>query len=154
MKLTEQLAKHLLEVHVGGNWTTVSLKQVLSDVSWIEANKPYENLNSIAVLTQHTSYYVNALLEVLNGKALNAKDELSFILPKIETEKEWQNYKEQLWHRANESATLLALLPDEILTKKFTDEKYGTYYRNIAGIIEHMHYHVGQIVIIKKLLNK
>lgn len=33
MKVTQQLAKHLLEVHFGGNWTTISLKQVLLDVS-------------------------------------------------------------------------------------------------------------------------
>lgn len=154
MKLTEQLSKHLLDVHIGGNWTTVSLKQTLSDVTWMEANKTYQNLNSIAVLTQHTSYYVNALFEVLNGKGLNAKDELSFILPKIETEEEWQIYKEQLWLRAEDASTLIAQLPDEVLTEKFTDEKYGTYYRNIAGIIEHLYYHLGQIVIIKKLLNK
>jgi hypothetical protein len=29
-------------------------------------------------------------------------------------------------------------------------EKYGNYYRNIHGIIEHIHYHLGQIVLIEK----
>ena len=31
-------------------------------------------------------------------------------------------------------------------------EKYGTYYRNFHGLIEHAHYHLGQIVLIKKLV--
>jgi len=32
------------------------------------------------------------------------------------------------------------------------EEKYGNYYRNFHGIIEHCHYHLGQIVLIKKML--
>jgi hypothetical protein len=32
--------------------------------------------------------------------------------------------------------------------------KYGNYYRNLHGIIEHTHYHLGQIVLIKKLLKR
>ena len=31
-------------------------------------------------------------------------------------------------------------------------EKYGNYFRNLTGIIEHLHYHLGQIVLIKKLI--
>lgn len=151
MKVTQQLAKQLLEVHIGGNWTTISLKQALLDVSLTQANKKFGKLNSIAVITQHSSYYINALLEVLKGNGLQAKDEYSFTLPKIETEEEWQIYKEKMWRCAEQAAGLIEQLPDTILDKSFTDEKYGTYYRNIAGIIEHMHYHIGQIVIIKKV---
>ncbi|HAI83731.1 MAG TPA: DUF1572 domain-containing protein, partial [Chitinophagaceae bacterium] len=28
----------------------------------------------------------------------------------------------------------------------------GTYYRNILGLIEHTHYHLGQIALIKKII--
>jgi hypothetical protein len=35
----------------------------------------------------------------------------------------------------------------------FDDGKYGTVLRNILGLIEHTHYHLGQIVILKKDLN-
>ena len=43
-------------------------------------------------------------------------------------------------------------LEDEILHQTFVDEKYGNYYRNLVGIIEHGYYHLGQIVILKKIL--
>jgi len=43
-------------------------------------------------------------------------------------------------------------LPESKLSETFLDEKYGNYYRNIHGIIEHTHYHLAQIVLIKKLL--
>jgi hypothetical protein len=32
--------------------------------------------------------------------------------------------------------------------------KYGNYFRNIAGVVEHTHYHLGQIALIKKLLKE
>ena len=42
---------------------------------------------------------------------------------------------------------------DELL-ESFVDEKYGDYKRNIDVMIEHAYYHLGQILIIKKLINK
>ncbi|MGJ8593340.1 MAG: hypothetical protein ACSHXF_12375 [Aquaticitalea sp.] len=43
-------------------------------------------------------------------------------------------------------------MPDSQLNAVFVDAKYGTYLRNIDGMIEHSYYHLGQIVLIKKLL--
>ncbi|HBC04915.1 MAG TPA: DUF1572 domain-containing protein, partial [Aequorivita sp.] len=40
---------------------------------------------------------------------------------------------------------------DEKLNEIFADEKYGTYQRNIEGMIEHCYYHLGQISLLKKL---
>ncbi len=56
------------------------------------------------------------------------------------------------WTAAEEVAKLIEEMPDEKLLENFTDEKYGNYYRNIIGTIEHMHYHLGQIVLIKKMI--
>jgi hypothetical protein len=42
-------------------------------------------------------------------------------------------------------------LPSDCMETTFVDPKYGTYFRNIHGLIEHAHYHLGQIVLIKKL---
>lgn len=46
----------------------------------------------------------------------------------------------------------LETLDEAKLFEDFADPKYGNYYRNLHGIIEHTHYHLGQIVLIKKLL--
>ncbi len=50
------------------------------------------------------------------------------------------------------SPGLIAQLPEGKLWEDFADKKYGSYYRNLQGIIEHTHYHLGQIVLIKKML--
>lgn len=154
MKLTTQLAKHLTDVHFGGNWTCSNMQDVLKDVTWQQATTKIYEFNTIAILVWHVSYYVNAQLEVLQGKPLYAKDELSFNHPPIQSQQDWEQLLEKIWANAKLLAQLIAELPDSILLAHFTDEKYGNYYRNLQGNIEHMHYHLGQIVVIKKIIQQ
>lgn len=154
MTLTQQTAKHLRDVHFGGNWTTTNFKDVLSDVTWREAITQVDDLNSIATLTYHTTYYVTALLDVLEGKPLKAKDELSFLCPKMTSELDWKSIQNLAWENAEKAASLIEQFTEEQLEVDFSEEKYGSFYRNIHGIIEHLHYHLGQIVILKQLIRK
>lgn len=152
MSISKQLAKHLRDIHFGGNWSEADLKTTLSDVHWEDAQTQVYSLNSIAALVVHMTYYVEVLIIVLEDNKMTGKDELSWILPVIQSKKDWDELLEGIWQRAEKAASLIEELPDEQLTQDFIDPKYGTKYRNIAGIIEHMHYHLGQIVIIKKLV--
>lgn len=152
MKLTEQIAQHLREIHFGGNWTSVNLKESLADVTWQQATTPVNALNTIAALVYHTNYYTSAILQVLQGQPLTAKDKYSFDCPPIQSEEDWEKLLCKTWADAENLATLIEQLPESKLWEIFTDEKYGNYYRNMHGLIEHTHYHSGQIVLIKKLL--
>jgi hypothetical protein len=98
------------------------------------------------------NYYVSAVLKVLQGQLLDASDKFSFDLSPIQGEADWENLLHKTWDDAENFASLLEQLPQSSFDEIFTDEKYGTYYRNMHGIIEHIHYHLGQIVILKKLL--
>ena len=154
MKLTEQIAKHFREVHFGGNWTSVNLKETLADVSWQQATTKVSSFNTIATLVFHTNYYVGAVSKVLQGEPLNAKDQYSFEHPPIQSQEDWEGLLKKTWDEAERFVTLSEQLPEHQLEETFVDEKYGNYYRNIHGIIEHTHYHLGQIVLIKKLLKE
>lgn len=154
MTLTQQTAKHLRDVHFGGNWTSTNLKEVLSDVTWKEATAQFDDFNSIAVLTYHTTYYVKGLLDVLEGNPLKTKDEFSFHCPEISSETDWKNIQDQAWKNVEKAVALIEELDVKDMERDFTDEKYGSFYRNMHGIIEHMHYHLGQIVILKRLIRK
>lgn len=153
MNTTKQLAKHFREVYFGGNWTASTLKDQLADVTWQQATTQIHSLNTIATLTFHIGYYVSAALNVLQGKPLNAKDAYSFDHPPINSQKDWEAFLNKIWTDGENFATLVGQLPDNKLWEDFTDEKYGNYCRNFLGIIEHTHYHLGQIALIKKLLN-
>jgi hypothetical protein len=152
MTITQQIAKYLREVYFGGNWTSSNFKTALEGVTWQQAVTKVQSFNTIAILVYHTTYYISGVLKVLQGEELKLKDEYSFNLPLIQSEEEWQQLLQQTWSDVETFATLIEQLPDDILMKDFVDSKYGNYYRNLVGIIEHCHYHLGQIVIIKKLL--
>jgi hypothetical protein len=147
-----QIAKHLREVYFGGNWTTSSLKQHLADVDWQQATTKMHSLNTIATLVHHLNYYVSGVAKVLAGGPLELKDEYSFTHPPISSEEDWQQFLATIWTDAEHFAQLIEQLPDKQLNKVFVDEEYGNYYRNLHGIIEHIHYHLGQVVVIKKLV--
>ena len=152
MKLTEQIAKHFREIHFGGNWTSVNLEESLADVNWQQATTNIYSFNTIAALVFHINYFVSAVLEVLQGEPLNAKDKYSFDHPPIQSREDWEKLLNKTRDDAERFAILVEQLPESKLGETFADEKYGNYYRNIHGIIEHTHYHLGQIVLIKKLL--
>lgn len=152
MNTAKQIAKHFREIHFGGNWTTSNLKDNLKDISWTQATTQVYNLNSIATLTYHIHYYVHAVLDVLKGAELNAKDKFSFNHPPIKSQDDWEQFLNVVWADAEQFAHLVEALPESIFEENFTDVKYGIYYRNLHGIIEHSHYHLGQIALIKKIL--
>jgi uncharacterized damage-inducible protein DinB len=154
MNITAQIARHFREVHFGGNWTSVNLKETLADVTWQQATAKVDSLNTIAVLVFHINYYVGAVMGVLQGEPLTARDKYSFDLPPIQSEEDWKQLLNRTWQEAEAFASQIEQLPEGILGETFVDEKYGTYYRNLHGIIEHTHYHLGQIVLVKKRLRQ
>lgn len=152
MGLTGQIAKHFREVCFGGNWTCSNLKDNLADVTWQQATTQVYAFNTIATLVYHTNYYVGAAMKVLQGEPLNSKDEYSFNHPPIRSQGDWEKFLETTRAEAEIFANLVEQLPESKLWEDFADKKYGNYYRNLHGIIEHLHYHLGQIVLIKKIL--
>ena len=154
MSLTKQIAKHVREVYFGGNWTTSNFKDNLKDITWQQATTKVYSFNTIATLVYHTTYYVDAIQKVLKGGPLDASDKLSFDHPPIQSKEDWEKMLNKTWEDAENLAQLIEQLPEEILLENFTDKKYGNYYRNFHGMIEHAHYHLGQIVLIRKLIEQ
>lgn len=153
MKSTAQhLAKHCKEVFFGGNWTAVNLKDSLDDVSWEEATAQLEGYNSIATLTYHMGYYVSQVLKVLQGGPLEGNDKLSFNTPAIASKMEWEDLLNKMWAEVETFVASVSQLKDNELWEDFAGGGYGNLYRQLAGINEHTHYHVGQIVLIKRML--
>lgn len=154
MSIASQIAKHLRDVYSGGNWTTVNYKDTLSDITWQEANTRMDGYNSIASLVYHTRYYLPVQIKVLEGGPLEGNDKLSWDHPPLADNETWENLKQQCLTEAEKLASLIEKLPDEKLNQDFLDARYGTWFRNLIGITEHLHYHLGQIVIIKKMIRQ
>ena len=151
MALMQQTAKHFKDVHFGGNWTSVNLKDSLEGIEWQQAVKKVYNLNSIADLVFHINYYVSAIIKVLEGGPLDAHDKFSFDTPPIQSQADWNHLREKALNDAEKLSSLMEQLPDNKLEEDFDIGKYGNYFRNLHGLIEHTHYHLGQISLLKKI---
>jgi uncharacterized damage-inducible protein DinB len=154
MNQTAQIAKQLRDVYFGGNWTGVNLKGTLADISREQATARIYSFNTIAALVFHMNYYVGAILRVLQGGPLDAHDQQSFDHPPVLSDKDWEELLIKTWLDAESLIHQIEQLPDQKLWDDFSDKKYGNYYRNLHGVIEHNHYHLGQIVLIKKMANQ
>ncbi|MFL9834183.1 DUF1572 domain-containing protein [Chryseobacterium terrae] len=153
MSTTSQLAKRFREVLLDGKWiANTNFKEQLSDITWEQATTKIDSLNTIAMLTFHIDYYIAGLVNVFEGGDLEIRDKYSFDLPVIDSQEQWAAILGKLWKDSERFATLLEQMPDSKMNEVFVDEKYGTYLRNINGMIEHCYYHLGQITLIKKMI--
>lgn len=153
MGTASQLAKRFREVMLDGVWiANTNFKDQLKDVTWEQAITKMADLNTIAMLTFHIDYYIAGILNVFEGGDLEIKDQFSFDLPPIESQEQLEELLNKLWNDSEKFATLLEQIPDSKLDEVFVDEKYGSYLRNIDGMIEHAYYHLGQVALIKKMI--
>ena len=150
-----QLAKQFREVYLNGDWIArTNLKAEVEDMDWSLATTPIGKLNTIALLVFHMDYYVAGLLQVLEGGTLDIRDKYSFDAPSIQSQSEWEALLNKVWQNAEQFATKVEQLTEQQLQAPFVKEEYGTYERNIDAMIEHGYYHLGQIVLQKKMLER
>ena len=155
MKSNQHLADRFREVLLNGTFiANTNYKDQLENLPLKIAQKKVGDLNTIAILAQHVHYYVKGVSVVFKSGALEIRDAYSFDFPPMTSETEWQSFLDTFFKDAEAFATLVEQLPEGILNDVFTDKKYGTYQRNIDAMIEHCYYHLGQIVVIKKLITQ
>lgn len=148
-----QLAKRLREVLLNGDWIArTNFQDQLAGLDWQDAAAQYGSLNSIAALTFHVHYYLAGVLRVLQGGALDIHDKYSYDMPPLRSQEDWHALRQKLLRDAETFALAVERLTETQLDAVFVKEAYGDYRRNIEGIIEHSYYHLGQLVLVKKLL--
>ena len=154
MQLKTYIANRLREVFLDGKLVSgTNFKEQIIRVYWEDAIKSINGRNSIATLTYHINYYIKGVGKVLDGGTLEIKDKYSFDAPKIESQKDWQKRVDKFCEDAEHFVSLVEDLQEEDLFKPFVDEKYGNYLKNLDLMIEHTYYHLGQIVLINKMLS-
>jgi len=146
------LANRLQEVLLDGTWiANTNYKAILQTVNYEQAIYKKGTLNTIAALTFHINYYIKGILDVFDGRPLTIKDEFSFDAPLLKTKSAWNKLRQELFTNAERLILVVKQLSDTKLKEVFVKEAYGNYQRNLDGMIEHCYYHLGQLVILKKL---
>jgi uncharacterized damage-inducible protein DinB len=153
MQHSQHLANRLREVFLSGVWiANTNYKAQITGLTIEEATRKIGSFNSIASLVYHINYYLEGLIKVLDGGPLTISDQYSFDLPHMQSENEWQALIQQFLQNAETFAGQVECLSNSQLEQHFVEEKYGSYLRNIEGVLEHSYYHLGQITLLKKMI--
>ena len=154
MENNRELAKRFSDVILNNSWVANnSYKNQLTDLPLEVVLFKYQSLHNIAALAQHVHYYIAGILNVFNGGNLDIKDIYSFDFPPINTIEQWHSFLAVFWTDAASFTQKLEEMDENTLNSIFVKKEYGTYYFNINTLIEHSYYHLGQIVLIKKLIS-
>ena len=149
------IASRLREVLLNGHWiANTNYKEQIQSVNWQQATQKVGDLNTIAALTYHINYYLAGLLNAFENGKLEISDKYSFDLPPINSEFEWNKLVADFQNNSEKFADKVENMDDKIFDQPFIDEKYGTFLRNIEGVIEHSYYHLGQISLIRKMITQ
>ena len=147
------IAARLREVLLNGHWiANTNYKEQILSINWQQATQKVDSLNTIAALTYHISYYLGGLLNAFENGKLEISDKYSFDLPYLNSEADWNKLVSDFLSNSEKFASHVEQMDDSIFDQPFVDEKYGSYLRNIGGVIEHSYYHLGQISLIRKMI--
>ena len=155
MTMTRSLtiSSRIREVLLNGHWiANTNYKEQILSISWQKAVQKVDNLNTIAGLTYHVNYYLEGLLNAFENGRLEISDKFSFDIPQIKSESDWNKLVTHFLNNSEKFATKVEQMDDSTFDKPFVNKKYGSYLRNIEGVIEHSYYHLGQILLIKKMI--
>lgn len=146
------LASRFREVLLDGKWiANTNFRQELDGLDWQVAVAQIGQCNTIALLAQHVHYYIAGILQVMQGGTLDIRDQYSFDFAPILSQSAWDTFLDQLWQDAGAFADFVDAMTSQQLEDGFVMEQYGTWERNIDAMIEHAYYHLGQIVLLKRL---
>lgn len=97
MKLTNQIAQHIIDVYIGDNWTDVNIKNTLQNISLKEAvTVTNSSANTIAALLHHITFYNEVVLERLKGNIPLISEANGFDVPILTKVNDWLELQEKI----------------------------------------------------------
>lgn len=153
INLNNHIATAITDVFTGNNWTDQNIQNGLADVDFKMAQQkiPFTE-NTIAKILYHLKYSNEVVLERANGNPVQYdNDALGFAAPEICSEQDWQHLIQKTFFSSEKLAEALRKFPEEKMFEPILPG-FSTAYKTFHGIVEHAHYHLGQIIMIKKYL--
>lgn len=147
-----QRLQKLFEDHYDGNpWLDVTILESIQDISAKEAATKIKDLNSIWQILQHMLEWRITNMKRVKGE-ITASPGNNFIYEiSDQSESAWKKLQSDF--AISQKEWLLFIKDFDV--RKFDlvyEANQHTYYEHIQGILQHDAYHLGQIVLIKKIL--
>lgn len=150
MKENQRLKKLFKDHFDGAPWIDVQIRTSLEGMDPKDAARHIHGLNSVWQIVHHMTSWRETILQRIQGKHIPSPANNYFIEVKDTSSKAWSNTLKKL---LLSQGKLMDHLSEEI---KGADEKPGngsyTHYELLQGLLQHDAYHLGQIVLIRKML--
>jgi uncharacterized damage-inducible protein DinB len=152
MKESERITRLFRDLYDGNPWIDVTLMGTLRKISAKHAAKKiFPDRNSIWEIVNHLiSWRENVLLRVQGNEI--AAPNTNYFTPVTDTsDAAWTKVLERLENSQHQWLAFLEGLDVVSLDHIYPSNKM-TYYEHILGILQHDAYHLGQVVILSKLV--
>jgi hypothetical protein len=151
MTATERILNHYDGVLHGEPWHGDAIWQVLDGISAQQAAaRPIPDFHTIWELVMHMSFWEGVAAQRLYGQKAGLVEELNFPAMPAPTEENWRKTLEE-FRTSNRNFRDALNKVDPAKLDQLTAAQKRTYYGEAHGILEHHVYHVGQIVMLKKI---
>ena len=153
MKENQRILKTLSDLYDGRSWTDLSILQVVGDLTAEQANtKPFVQMHSIWRYLDHIVFWREKIIAHLSGHSAPQGDDPIDSAPRIDkSEDAWRHSLNDL-RRCQEHLMAVVSALEEGSFEEMEETFKATNYELIQGIIQHDAYHLGQAMIVKKVL--
>lgn len=152
MKEVQRLKLRMQEMFDGEPWLDVSLVPVLRQVSAsLAAKKIRADRNSIWEIVNHLAAWKESVLRRLTVGKETTPDHNFFLPVENKSDAAWEASLHALQQAHEKWMKFLETLDDNELDKIYEGNEQIWHY-HIEGMIQHDAYHLGQIVLLTKLL--
>ena len=148
MTLPQHLGKHFRHAYFGGSFSERHLAGELRGTALAQARRSVNGGNSVLAIVYHLHFYVRGVASVLRGDRLDTRDGASWETPVVETDEAWQALVEEVLAEGEVLAKALEGLGEEAVWSPFYSAGNAPVFTNVLGVLEHVYYHLGQIVLI------
>ncbi|HKR06056.1 MAG TPA: DinB family protein [Bacteroidia bacterium] len=147
-----QRLRKLFSDHFDGSpWLDVTIMDTLKDIPASKAAKKIENFNTIWQIVNHMIAWRETNLKRIKGEILPSPQNNFFEEVKDTSEEAWQVTLKKLERSQHNMLSFLSL-PDDSWFEKIYIANNNSYYEHLQGILQHDAYHLGQIVLLKKII--
>lgn len=152
METTDRIAKLFEDLYDGSPWIDVTLMDTLRSVSAAAAyRKPAPGRNSIWQIVNHlVSWRENVLLRI-QGNIIETPNNNYFSEIEDSSDAAWNKTLERLANSQKQWIYFLKRCKESSFDEIYPSNGI-TYYEHIHGILQHDAYHLGQIVLLSKLV--
>jgi uncharacterized damage-inducible protein DinB len=152
MKEIDRIKKLVHDHYNGQPWLDVTIMGVLEDLTYLEASKKIGEHNTIWQLVVHITEWKNTCVARIMGKKSRCPEH-NYILPvEDNSELAWVKALSALEEAHFRLMDILTTYKKEDLNEVYKNKH--TYYEHLSGIIIHDAYHLGQIMLLKKLIRE